>query len=226
MKALGSLQRVSIRVLSPRILPLLFSLLGSIARTASLCPFDVIKLPKASMNVLLPAPGTPVIPILIDFMPVFTACSWQAAIIFCATSLCAGRLLSTNVMAWLRMVVLPDVMPAIYSSTERSAGFFLKKFFMYGLMIGGCSTPSFTTNAVSGFSWHFGGHSPVVALICYVFFVGIIFLFNCSCYKKVHKGSVWGVCYQGEGVDYFTAAVFCVKHCFQRGFLSRVETCP
>ena len=130
IKALGSLQRVSIRVLSPRILPLLFSLLGSIASTASLCPFDVMKLPNASMNVLFPAPGTPVMPMRIVFVPLFTVCSWQAAMIFCATSLCAGRLLSTSVIAWLRIVVLPDVMPAIYSSTERSAGFFLKKFFM------------------------------------------------------------------------------------------------
>ena len=130
MNALGSLQRVSILVLSPRILPLLFSLLGSIASTASLCPLEVTKLPNASMKVLFPAPGTPVMPILIDFIPVFTACSWHAAIIFWATSLCAGRLLSTNVIAWLRIVVLPEVIPAIYSSTESSAGFFLKKFFM------------------------------------------------------------------------------------------------
>ena len=69
-------------------------------------------------------------PILIDFIPVFTACSWQAAIIFWATSLCAGRLLSTSVIAWLRIVVLPDVIPAIYSSTESSAGFFLKAGFL------------------------------------------------------------------------------------------------
>ena len=41
-------------------------------------------------------------------------------------------------------------------------------------MIGGCSTPSFTTNAVSGFSWLFGGHSPVVALISLKFSVGMI----------------------------------------------------
>ena len=75
INALGSLHRVSIRVLSPRILPLLFSELGSMASTASLCPLDVMKLPKASMNVLFPAPGTPVIPILMDLMPLFTQCS-------------------------------------------------------------------------------------------------------------------------------------------------------
>ena len=43
---------------------------GSIASTATFLPIVVRKLPKASMNVLLPTPGTPVIPILTDF-PLF-----------------------------------------------------------------------------------------------------------------------------------------------------------
>ena len=64
--------------------------------------------------------------------------------------------------------MFPEVIPAIYSSTESREGFFLKKFFIYVFMMGGCSTPSFTTNAVSGFSWHLGGHSPVVALISFL----------------------------------------------------------
>ena len=39
IKASFSLDKVSIRVLSPKILPFERSLLGSMARTASLCPF-------------------------------------------------------------------------------------------------------------------------------------------------------------------------------------------
>jgi hypothetical protein len=41
-------------------------LLGSTARTATFFPNDVRCFPKASMNVLFPTPGTPVIPIRID----------------------------------------------------------------------------------------------------------------------------------------------------------------
>jgi len=53
------------RVLSPKTLPLEFSLLGSMARTASFL-FFVIFSPRDSIKVLLPTPGTPVIPILKD----------------------------------------------------------------------------------------------------------------------------------------------------------------
>ena len=54
-----------ILVLSPKILPPLFSELGSIVSTATLCPLLQIIVPKASINVLFPTPGLPVIPILI-----------------------------------------------------------------------------------------------------------------------------------------------------------------
>ena len=64
IKALGSFARVSIRVLSPRILPFVFSLVGSIASTANLCPIEVSFTPSASIVVLFPTPGTPVIPTL------------------------------------------------------------------------------------------------------------------------------------------------------------------
>ena len=66
IKALGSVLNLSILVLSPRMLPLVSSLLGSIASTARCLCSLVISFPNVSMNVLLPAPGTPVIPILID----------------------------------------------------------------------------------------------------------------------------------------------------------------
>ena len=51
------------RVLSPKILPLLRSLLGSMASTASLPPyFSNTCNPNTSIDVLLPAPGTPLMP--------------------------------------------------------------------------------------------------------------------------------------------------------------------
>ena len=62
MNTFGLCTSVSMRVLSPRIEPLLRSELGSIASTDSLCPRPVTMSPIASMNVDLPAPGTPVMP--------------------------------------------------------------------------------------------------------------------------------------------------------------------
>ena len=67
MKEFFSRDRSSIRVLSPRIEPRVFALLGSIARTATLCPFLQRSVPSASIKVLFPTPGTPVMPTLIDF---------------------------------------------------------------------------------------------------------------------------------------------------------------
>ena len=66
IKAFFSLTKFSILVLSPRILPLLIELLGSIASTATFFPSFIKWFPKASIKVLLPTPGTPVIPILIE----------------------------------------------------------------------------------------------------------------------------------------------------------------
>ena len=62
INALRCVDSCSIRVLSPSIDPLLIELLGSIASTANRLPFCTISIPKASIRVLLPAPGTPVIP--------------------------------------------------------------------------------------------------------------------------------------------------------------------
>ncbi len=67
MYAFSSTDNSTIRVLSPKILPFVRSLLGSIANTASVCFFCVIYFPNDSINVLFPAPGTPVIPIRIEF---------------------------------------------------------------------------------------------------------------------------------------------------------------
>ena len=62
MKAFSFRDSSSMRVLSPRMLPLVTVLLGSTASTATLCPRSQSHVPSASMNVLLPAPGTPVMP--------------------------------------------------------------------------------------------------------------------------------------------------------------------
>jgi|GEM_PF-7036826 len=47
-------------------LPPLRLLLGSMASTATRWPRSVNMVPKPSMKVLLPAPGTPVMPIRLD----------------------------------------------------------------------------------------------------------------------------------------------------------------
>ena len=67
MNASGSVESRTIRVLSPRMLPLVRVDDGSTANTATRCgePVSlplVSPVPSASMNVDLPTPGTPVIP--------------------------------------------------------------------------------------------------------------------------------------------------------------------
>ena len=59
MKALGSRDSASIRVLSPRIDPPDRAELGSTASTATRIPCPVRSWPKASMKVDLPTPGVP-----------------------------------------------------------------------------------------------------------------------------------------------------------------------
>ena len=51
-----------IRVLSPRMLPPVRLDVGSTASTATCRPSSTSRMPTASMNVDLPAPGTPVMP--------------------------------------------------------------------------------------------------------------------------------------------------------------------
>ena len=95
IKAFFSLDKASIRVLSPRILPFERSLLGSIASTASLRPWLIKCMPKESIEVLFPAPGTPVIPIRTDF----PAKGKHFSITSCATCWCSCLELSTKVTA-------------------------------------------------------------------------------------------------------------------------------
>ena len=55
------------RVLSAMMLPPLRVLLGSTASTATWSPFSTSIMPKLSIKVLLPTPGTPVMPRRIAF---------------------------------------------------------------------------------------------------------------------------------------------------------------
>ena len=83
-------------------------LLGSTASTATLCPRSQSHVPSASMNVLLPAPGTPV-------MPTRTArpVRGSTAEMTCrARSKWAGALLSTSVMARERIARSPSSTPS------------------------------------------------------------------------------------------------------------------
>ena len=103
MKAFGSRERPSMRVLSPRMLPRFKALLGSIAKTATLCPRSVSAQPTVSMKALLPAPGGPVTPTRID-CPVWGR-SWASRA--CADFLCWEAALSTKVMARARAARSP-----------------------------------------------------------------------------------------------------------------------
>ena len=62
MNARSSAASRDMRVLSPRMLPPVRVDDGSTARTATRVPLAVSSLPRASMNVDFPAPGTPVTP--------------------------------------------------------------------------------------------------------------------------------------------------------------------
>ena len=62
MNAFSSADSFAIRVLSPRIDPPERREVGSTASTATLLPSPVSSVPKASMKVDLPTPGTPVMP--------------------------------------------------------------------------------------------------------------------------------------------------------------------
>ena len=111
MKAFFSLDRASILVLSPNILPFERSLLGSIANTANLWPCFNKCIPKESIEVLFPAPGTPVIPMRTDFPAKgkhFSMISWANCWWECLE-------LSTIVTAWLRTVMFPFNIPSTNS---------------------------------------------------------------------------------------------------------------
>ncbi len=95
-KASGRLERSAMRVRSPRMEPPVLDELGSTASTATLWWCSVMSLtPMASMNVDLPAPGTPEMPTRNAF-PVWGARCWRSS---CARGLCAGLVDSTSVIA-------------------------------------------------------------------------------------------------------------------------------
>ncbi len=110
MKARSSTLSRSMRVLSPRMLPPEMGLDGSTLRTATRSPRWRIRcMPRASMKVLLPTPGTPVMPTRRD-LPV---AGRIASSIRAASSPSAGRSLSTTVMARARMTRSPRRMPSV-----------------------------------------------------------------------------------------------------------------
>ena len=94
-KAFSRRESSSMRVLSPRMLPREMLLLGSIASTATRLPRSHRRQPNASMNVLLPPPGTPVTPTRTDF----PACGSSPCTTASASSRCFGASLSTSVIA-------------------------------------------------------------------------------------------------------------------------------
>ena len=77
------------------------------ASTANLCPCAVSIPPNDSMKVLLPTPGTPVIPMRNEL----PECGRQRSIMVWAIAICVGFSLSIIVMARLRMVRLPSKIP-------------------------------------------------------------------------------------------------------------------
>ena len=84
-----------IRVLSPMMLPPVIGLLGSTASTATRWPSPIKNSPNASMKVLFPTPGTPVIPIR-KALPV---CGKSESSSSCPCSKDSGFVLSSRVMA-------------------------------------------------------------------------------------------------------------------------------
>ena len=101
------------RVLSPRMEPPVRMLEGSTAVTASFRPSSTSIMPRASMRVLLPAPGTPVMPTRMAppaWGRMRVRSSW-------ACSKCAGALDSMSVMALASMTRSPARTPAASSST-------------------------------------------------------------------------------------------------------------
>ncbi len=115
MNACGSADKCSIRVLSPRMLPPEIGLDGSTVRTARRSPRSWITcIPSASMKVLLPTPGTPVMPTRRDF-PV---CGRIESSNRAARSASAGRRLSISVMARARTTRSPARTPSTYCSSD------------------------------------------------------------------------------------------------------------
>jgi len=94
MNAAGCRASRSMRVLSPRMLPPVTGLLGSTLNTATRQSAVQSCMPRASMKVLLPAPGTPVMPTR-NAPP---ACGVSRCSRSSAAARCVGARLSTSVM--------------------------------------------------------------------------------------------------------------------------------
>ena len=104
------------RVLSPRMLPPLTGLLGSTASTATRWPRSTRWSPRASISVLLPTPGGPV-------MPTRTAPAARrhepVEDLPAAKSASSGRVLSRSVMAFATARRSPARTAAHHSSARR-----------------------------------------------------------------------------------------------------------
>ncbi len=108
MKASAARLSPSMRVLSPRMLPRVRLLVGSMASTATRWPAAMRANPSASMSVLLPAPGTPVMPTR-SAPPLWGSSRRKTS---CAVSKWAGALLSIRVMARASTARSPASTPA------------------------------------------------------------------------------------------------------------------
>lgn len=105
--AAGSTASRSMRVLSPRIDPPVRLDDGSTASTATRNPSEVSSVPNASMNVDLPTPGTPLMPI----RRAFPLCGSSSVSNSCAMARCWGRVDSTSVMARATSARFPSSTP-------------------------------------------------------------------------------------------------------------------
>ena len=101
------------RVLSPRMLPPVSGLVGSTASTATFLPVSIKLQPNASMKVLLPTPGTPVMPV----RKAFPECGKSLRLSSAASFWCFGLRLSISVMARPSIAGSPESTPATKSST-------------------------------------------------------------------------------------------------------------
>lgn len=106
-KAAGSTASRSIRVLSPRMEPPVLLDEGSTASTATRWPRPVSRVPKASMKVDFPTPGTPLIPI----RRAFPACGSSAVSNCWARARWSAREDSTSVMARATVARDPSMTP-------------------------------------------------------------------------------------------------------------------
>ncbi len=97
MNAFLCVASFGIRVLSPKMLPRLRSLLGSTVSTATCLPESARCSPSASMKVLLPTPGIPVMPM----RTLLVRADAQASNTVRACFWSSGRVLSMSVMARL-----------------------------------------------------------------------------------------------------------------------------